>query len=197
MFSGLCAFPLTPLHQQNFDEKTFIRILARLTDAGVDSLGILGSTGSYAYLSREQRRRVVQVAKAHAGSIPMMVGVGAIATNEVLRLVEDAQEAGADALLLPMMSYQPLSAEEIFAFYEEVCRHASVPVCLYDNPRTTHVMRHCCKNVEVIGVLRRNPRFFRPFKLSTVEQLDPVRPQLTNRGNMPVQSLPGYPKFLA
>ncbi|AUK19666.1 hypothetical protein CR535_28350 (plasmid) [Escherichia coli] len=58
-------------------------------------------------------------------------------------------------------------------------------------------IRHCCKNVEVIGVLRRNPRFFRPFKLSTVEQLDPVRPQLTNRGNMPVQSLPGYPKFLA
>ncbi len=140
MFSGLCAFPLTPLHQQVFDEKAFIRILARLTDAGVDSLGILGSTGSYAYLSREQRRRVVQVAKAHAGSIPMMVGVGAIATNEVLRLVEDAQEAGADALLLPMMSYQPLSAEEIFAFYEEVCRHVSVPVCLYDNPRTTHVM---------------------------------------------------------
>ncbi|EDU2312608.1 hypothetical protein C7001_005064, partial [Salmonella enterica subsp. enterica serovar 4,[5],12:i:-] len=41
-------------------------------------------------------------------------------------------------------------------------------------------IRHCCKNVEVIGVLRRNPRFFRPFKLSTVEQLDPVRPQLTN-----------------
>lgn len=58
-------------------------------------------------------------------------------------------------------------------------------------------IRHCCKNVEVIGVLRRNPRFFRPFKLSTAEQLDPVRPQLTNRGNMPVQSLPGYPKFLA
>ncbi|MCS5968940.1 dihydrodipicolinate synthase family protein [Klebsiella variicola subsp. variicola] len=81
----------------------------------------------------------MQVAKAHVGSIPMMVGVGAIATSEVLRLVEDAQQAGADALLLPMMSYQPLSAEEIFAFYEEVCRHVSVPVCLYDNPRTTHV----------------------------------------------------------
>ncbi|HBT4825670.1 TPA: dihydrodipicolinate synthase family protein [Klebsiella quasipneumoniae subsp. similipneumoniae] len=140
MFTGLCAFPLTPLHQQNIDEKAFIRILARLTDAGVDSLGILGSTGSYAYLSREQRKRVVQVAKSHAGSTPMMVGVGAIATSEVLRLVEDAQQAGADALLLPMMSYQPLFAEEIYAFYEEVCRHASVPVCLYDNPRTTHVM---------------------------------------------------------
>ena len=87
MFTGLCAFPLTPLHQQNIDEKAFIRILARLTDAGVDSLGILGSTGSYAYLSREQRRRVVQVAKAHAGSIPMMVGVGAIAGITTVLLV--------------------------------------------------------------------------------------------------------------
>jgi 4-hydroxy-tetrahydrodipicolinate synthase len=138
MFTGLCAFPLTPLHQQNIDEKAFIRILARLTDAGVDSLGILGSTGSYAYLSREQRKRVVQVAKAHAGSIPMMVGVGAIATSEVLRLVEDAQQAGADALLLPMMSYQPLLRRRSMLF-TKVCRHASVPVCLYDNPRTTHV----------------------------------------------------------
>ncbi|MBR7370954.1 dihydrodipicolinate synthase family protein, partial [Klebsiella variicola] len=76
----------------------------------------------------EQRKRVVQVAKAHVGSIPMMVGVGAIATSEVLRVVEDAQQAGADALLLPMRSYQALSAEEFFAFYEEFCRQVSVRV---------------------------------------------------------------------
>lgn len=133
MFSGLCAFPLTPLHQQNFDEKAFIRILARLTDAGVDSLGILGSTGSYAYLSRDQRRRVVQVAKAHAGSIPMMIGVGAIATNEVLRLVEDAQEAGADALLLPMMSYQRFPRRRSLPFTKKFagmsrCRFACMTI---------------------------------------------------------------------
>ena len=69
----------------------------------------------------------------------MMVGVGAIATNEVLRPVEDAQEAGADALLLPMMSYHAFRGGDL-CLYEEVCRHVSVPVCLYDNPRTTHVM---------------------------------------------------------
>lgn len=50
-------------------------------------LGILGST-SYAYLSREQRTS--GAGGKGAASIPMMVGVGAIATNEVLRLVEDA-----------------------------------------------------------------------------------------------------------
>jgi 4-hydroxy-tetrahydrodipicolinate synthase len=41
---------MAPTPTINIDEKAFIRILARLTDAGVDSLGILGSTGSYAYL---------------------------------------------------------------------------------------------------------------------------------------------------
>lgn len=66
----------------------------------------------------------------------MMVGVGAIATNEVLRLVEDAQEAGADALLLPMMSYQPLSAEEILPFTKKFagmsrCRFACTTIPHY------------------------------------------------------------------
>lgn len=73
------------------------------------------------------------MAKAHAGSIPMMVGVGAIATNEVLRTVEDAQEAGADALLLPMMSYQPLSAEDLLPFTKKSvgmsrCRFACMTI---------------------------------------------------------------------
>lgn len=59
MFSGLCAFPLTPLSNGQLDEESLARIMARLTAAGVDSLGILGSTGSYAYLTRQQRQRVI------------------------------------------------------------------------------------------------------------------------------------------
>ncbi|HCN96080.1 MAG TPA: dihydrodipicolinate synthase family protein, partial [Leclercia sp.] len=54
MFTGLCAFPLTPVTASGVDEEGFRNILARLTAARVDSLGILGSTGSYAFLTREQ-----------------------------------------------------------------------------------------------------------------------------------------------
>lgn len=68
----------------------------------------------------------------------MMVCVGAVSTDTVLRLAEDAQAAGADALLLPAVSYQPLRDDEVFALFETVTRHASVPVCVYDNPGTTH-----------------------------------------------------------
>lgn len=138
MFTGLCAFPLTPVTTSGVDEEGFRNILARLTAARVDSLGILGSTGSYAFLTREQRKRIATLANELAGDIPMMVCVGAVSTDTVLRQAEDAQAAGADALLLPAVSYQPLRDDEVFALFETVTRHASVPVCVYDNPGTTH-----------------------------------------------------------
>ncbi|MBM7232412.1 dihydrodipicolinate synthase family protein [Enterobacter roggenkampii] len=138
MFTGLSAFPLTPVTARGVDEKGFSHILSRLTDARVDSMGILGSTGSYAYLTREQRKRVATLAKQHAGNIPIMVCVGAVSTDAILHLAEDAQAAGANALLLPAVSYQPLRDEEVFSLFETVTRHVSVPVCIYDNPGTTH-----------------------------------------------------------
>ena len=102
MFTGLSAFPLTPITASGVDEQGFIKILARLTAAHVDSMGILGSTGSYAYLTREQRKRIAILAKQHAGDIPMMVCVGAVSTDAILHLADDAQASGANALLLPV-----------------------------------------------------------------------------------------------
>lgn len=139
MFTGLSAFPLTPVTASGVDEKGFTRILARLTAANVDAIGALGSTGSYAYLTRQQRARVAALAVEHADNIPVMVCVGAVSTAEVLHLVDDAQRAGASALLLPPVSYQKLNDDEVFGLFETVSRHASVPVCVYDNPATTHV----------------------------------------------------------
>lgn len=57
------------------DEKGFSHMLSRRTDARVDSMGILGSTARYAYLTWEQRKRVATLAKQHAGDIPVMVCV--------------------------------------------------------------------------------------------------------------------------
>ncbi|RPD99743.1 dihydrodipicolinate synthase family protein [Candidatus Pantoea deserta] len=138
MLTGLSAFPLTPVTPSGVDEKGFIRLLARLTAAKVDSIGALGSTGSYIYLTRQQRERIAALAVEHAEGIPVMICIGAVATAEVLLLAEDAQRAGASALLLPPVSYQRLNDDEVFGLFETVARSASVPICLYDNPGTTH-----------------------------------------------------------
>jgi len=138
MFSGLSAFPLTPMNESGIDEASFARLVERLADASVDSIGALGSTGNYAYLTRAERARVAQLAVKHAGNVPVIVGIGALRTSDVLALAEDAQKAGASAVLLAPMSYQKLSIDEVFDLYETVTHSLSVPLCVYDNPGTTH-----------------------------------------------------------
>ncbi len=137
MFTGLSAFPLTPLKQEVIDEAAFIRLVERLATAGVDSIGVLGSTGNYAYLSRAERARVGRLGVAHAGSVPVIIGISALRTRDVLALAEDAQAAGAQGVLLAPMSYQALSEAEVYELYEAVSAHLSVPLCVYDNPGTT------------------------------------------------------------
>ncbi|MEU0589397.1 dihydrodipicolinate synthase family protein [Streptomyces sp. NPDC006132] len=139
MFRGLSAFPLTPTTEDGIVERAFSALVARLAAAGVDSIGALGSTGGYAYLTREQRARVTALAVEAADGVPVVVGIGALRTAHVLAHAEDAQKAGASAVLLAPMTYQPLTEDEVFGLYEDVTRELSVPLCVYDNPRTTHV----------------------------------------------------------
>ena len=98
LFQGLVAFPITPADAGGrVDAEALRALLGRLTDAGVDSIGLLGSTGSYPYLTREERRRAVEIAVACVGGrAPILVGVGALRTDEAVRLGQDAAGAGAD-----------------------------------------------------------------------------------------------------
>jgi 4-hydroxy-tetrahydrodipicolinate synthase len=98
----------------------------------------LGSTGSYAYLSSEERARVARLAVEHAENTPVVVGVGALRTSHVLKNIDGAEKAGARAVLLAPMTYQPLTHNDVFELYRTVTEHTDLPVIVYDNPGTTH-----------------------------------------------------------
>lgn len=140
LFHGLSAFPITPAAPDGEVDTDGVRLFTRrLVDAGVESIGLLGSTGAYPFFSREQRRRAVEAAVAEgAGAVPVMVGIGALRTDDVVRLGHDAEEAGADALLLAPVSYTPLTDREVFTHFEAVANAMSLPVAIYNNPGTTH-----------------------------------------------------------
>lgn len=140
LLTGLSAFPLTPITEDatgGIDESAYTHLVARLVDAGVHSITALGSTGSYAYLNRDERRRVVELTVDTAGEVPVIVGIGSTRTRDVLQHAHDAQVAGAAALLLAPMSYQPLSEDEVYGLFQDVDAVSSVPVVVYDNPGTT------------------------------------------------------------
>jgi 4-hydroxy-tetrahydrodipicolinate synthase len=137
MFAGLSAFPITSLAHDAVDEASFIRLVQRLREAKVDSITALGSTGSYAYLSSDERSRA-HLAVENAGATPVFVGIGALRTSHVLTHAENAERAGASGLLLAPMTYQPLTDDDVFELFRTVTAHSSLPVVVYDNPGTTH-----------------------------------------------------------
>ncbi|MBS1205269.1 MAG: dihydrodipicolinate synthase family protein [Proteobacteria bacterium] len=137
-FTGLSAFPLTPLVDERLDEAAYVRLIEKLRVAGVDSIGALGSTGCYPYFSRNERAAALRLATEHSGAVPVIAGIGALRTRDVLWLAEDAQKAGVSAVLLAPVSYHSLTEEEVFGLFAAVTRELSVPLCVYDNPTTTH-----------------------------------------------------------
>ena len=138
MFTGLSAFPITPFKQEAIDYKTFKGLVENLASANVDSICAIGSTGLYPYLTRGEKYDVAKLAVDHANGIPVMAGVGALRTYDVLKNVEAVQQAGVNAVLLAPVSYQVLNEEEVFGLYEAVSHEVSVPICVYENPRVTN-----------------------------------------------------------
>lgn len=137
---GLSAFPITPSDASGQVDVTALRrLVVRLRDARVDSIGLLGSTGTYAYLSRAERRRALEAVVGEAADrTPILVSVGALRTDEAVALARDAKAIGATAGLLAAVSYTPLTDDEVFAHVATVARESGLPICLYDNPATTH-----------------------------------------------------------
>ena len=140
LFTGLSAFPLTPADPEGVVDTTALGgLVERLVTAGVDSIGLLGSTGIYAYLDRTQRARTVAAAvEAANGRVPLIVGVGALRTSWAIDLACDAERAGASGLLLAPVSYAALTVGEAAAHYRAVASATALPLCVYNNPGTTN-----------------------------------------------------------
>ncbi len=140
IFRGLSAFPITPTDPAGrVDVAALTALVKRLRVSGVSSVGLLGSTGGYAYLTRSERQRAVVAARdAITDDRALIVSVGALRTDDAIALAQDAAEAGADGLLLAPMSYTPLTGDEVFAHFAAVSAATSLPLCIYNNPGTTH-----------------------------------------------------------
>lgn len=139
LFDGVSAFPPTPADAQGrVQEKLLATLVGRIAATEADSIALLGSTGGYAYLTPSERQRAVRIAvECLGGKRPLVVGVGALRTDEAQALAADARKAGADGLLVAPMSYTPLMEEEVFQHMAAVAEAGELPLCIYNNPGTT------------------------------------------------------------
>ena len=135
-FKGVFPYLVSPLNKSgNVNEEALANLVDHLIKEGVHGLTPLGSTGEFAYLTWEQRRKLVEVTvEAASGRVPVVAGVAATATAEAVRQAAEFEAMGVDGILAILEVYFPVSSAGVESYFTQIAREVDLPVVLYANP---------------------------------------------------------------
>ena len=138
---GVCTIALTPFTDEgDLDEESIGSLSESYVDAGVHGITILGIMGEAHKLSDAERRVVTEgYVSAVGGRVPVVVGCSGMATRVVVERVQEAQEAGAAAVMVAPPNNQR-NLDLVFEHYRRVAEAVSVPVVVQDEPVNTGVV---------------------------------------------------------
>ena len=155
-FHGVFPYLVSPIDAQG---RILTDVLARLADdlikAGVHGLTPLGSTGEFAYLTREQRTAVVQTTIEAANKrVPVIAGVASTSSADAAEQARRYQALGADGILAILEAYFPLKDAQIESYFRAIADAVDIPVVLYTNPQ----FQRSDLTLDVIARLSDHPR---------------------------------------
>lgn len=137
-FRGIYAATLVPFDETGLIAFSLLRAHLRRCTADDGIRGILcnGHAGENHLLTREEKKQVIEVARETLGNDRLIVsGILAEETTEACFHVQDAIDAGADALLVfPPFSWALAQDDAaILAHHQAICAASTVPVMLYQS----------------------------------------------------------------
>lgn len=141
-FRGSYTVAVTPFTDDlsRIDVDRLISFLDWQLEERVPGIIILGTTGEFLTVSREERRLLVSRTVEHIGGrIPVLVGTGDAATSTAVELSEEAEALGADGLMIIPPYYYTPTDDEIYRHYEAIVGAVGLPIMLYNNPVTSNV----------------------------------------------------------
>ncbi|MEM9813788.1 MAG: dihydrodipicolinate synthase family protein [Pseudomonadota bacterium] len=135
-FDGIYTPIVTPhLPDGTIDHVTFAMVAERLIAAGVHGIIVAGTTGEYYAQTMEERVALMRHAvEVIAGRVPVVVGTGAMRTEDAVALGEAARDAKADAILIGTPPYAVPTGWENALHALAIDRAANMPVMLYNYP---------------------------------------------------------------
>lgn len=156
-FEGIYTPVVTPHHDDfSINSAAFEETIEHLIAAGVHGLIVAGTTGEYYAQTVEERFLLMKRAKEIiAGRLPLVIGTGAIRTEDSIRYAEEARRIGADALLVATPPYAYPTGREIALHALAVDRAVNLPVMLYNYPGRMSVNM----DEETLDRLGRSPNF--------------------------------------
>ncbi|MCS7166650.1 MAG: 4-hydroxy-tetrahydrodipicolinate synthase [Gemmatales bacterium] len=130
------------LDNEDLDLPRFRWFLDYLLSEGVYGLFVLGTNSEFYALTEDEKQAVMATAVQHVrGRAPVIAGVGATTTREVLRLVRIAEREQVNAVSVITPYFISPTQHEILTHYRRIAESTSLPVMLYNNPATCNGVR--------------------------------------------------------
>jgi 4-hydroxy-tetrahydrodipicolinate synthase len=141
-FRGSYTVSITPFTEDGtkIDIPAWKRFLDWQIEVGVPGIIILGTTGEFLTVSDDERSLLVGTTVKHVrGRMHVLVGTMNAHTPRAVRYSREAEELGADGLMIIPPYYYTPTEDEIFNYYKAICAKVSIPIMLYNNPFTSNV----------------------------------------------------------
>ena len=161
IFKGAGVAIVTPMKDNlevNYDKLD--EILEEQIAGKTDSIVICGTTGESATLSEEEHLEAIRFTIERVNHrIPVVAGTGSNCTQTASQMSKEAEEAGADVVLLVTPYYNKATQNGLIAHYTAIANEIKIPAILYNVPSRTgcalqpKTIAHLVKNVEnIVGV---------------------------------------------
>lgn len=141
VFAGICTALVTPFDKNGaIDFDSFDKLIETQLAAGVDALCVCGTTGESPSLSYEEHAELVSYCVKRVGRrVKIIAGTGSNNTRSAVKLSQNAQNAGADALLIVTPYYNKATQDGLIQHYTYIADRVDLPIILYNVPSRTGV----------------------------------------------------------
>ncbi len=141
IFTGAGVAIITPMNPDgsiNYD--VLADILEDQIANGTDAIITCGTTGESACLTDEEHKAVIKFTVERVNHrIPVIAGTGSNHTDYAVELSKEAENLGADALLVVTPYYNKTSQRGLVVHYETIADAVNIPIILYNVPSRTGV----------------------------------------------------------
>jgi 2-keto-3-deoxy-L-arabinonate dehydratase len=141
IYEGIFPIALTPFDEDyEIDTGSQLALIDYLIDCGVQGLAIFGNASEGYTLSESEKARMMKLIIGEVRRrVPVFVSTGHTGTHVAVQLSRQAQEAGADGLMvLPPYLLKP-SSEDLFGYYKAISDAVGIPIMIQDAPMLTGV----------------------------------------------------------
>ena len=139
IFKGAGVAIVTPMknnEEVNYDKLE--ELINQQIDGGTDAIVIAGTTGESATLTMEEHRDVIKAAiEFTKHRVPVVAGTGSNCTRTAIQLSQEAEEAGADGLLIVTPYYNKATQAGLISHYSQIADSTKCPIIMYNVPGRT------------------------------------------------------------